>query len=110
MIHFEYILLVTLLICAVATAVTKKILSSVIIWMAYSTIMAVLWMVLESPDLAITEAAVGTGVTSVLFFITLRRIHLIREEDGDEDKDKDKSENENENKIKNKGKSKDEQG
>jgi len=30
---------------------------------------------LESPDLAITEAAVGAGVTSILFFITLKKIH-----------------------------------
>ena len=29
--------------------------------------MAVLWSLLQSPDLAITEAAVGAGVTSILF-------------------------------------------
>ena len=50
---------------------------SVIIFMAYSSVMAIVWVLLESPDLAITEAAVGAGVTSVLFFITLRRIHAI---------------------------------
>ena len=32
---------------------------------------------LESPDLAITEAAVGAGITSVLFFITLKKIQQI---------------------------------
>ena len=32
---------------------------------------------LESPDLAITEAAVGAGITGILFFLTLRRINLI---------------------------------
>lgn len=32
---------------------------------------------LESPDLAITEAAVGAGITGILFFLTLRRIDLI---------------------------------
>jgi uncharacterized MnhB-related membrane protein len=37
--------------------------------------MSVIWMLLESPDLAITEAAVGAGITSVLFFVTLNRIH-----------------------------------
>jgi len=34
-------------------------------------------MLLESPDLAITEAAVGAGITSVLFFVTLNRINAI---------------------------------
>jgi len=33
--------------------------------------------VLESPDLAITEAAVGAGVTSLLFFLALKKIHAI---------------------------------
>ena len=37
-------------------------------------------IVLESPDLAITEAAVGAGVTSLLFFVTLKKIHAMQEE------------------------------
>jgi len=77
---FKILLLIGLLICAIATALSKKILTSIIIFMAYSVIMSILWMLLESPDLAITEAAVGAGVTSVLFFLTLRRIHLIKED------------------------------
>ena len=40
--------------------------------------MAVLWVLLESPDLAVTEAAVGVGVTTILFFLTLRRIHELK--------------------------------
>ena len=39
--------------------------------------LAVIWLILESPDLAVTEAAVGTGVTGVLFFFAFRRIGLI---------------------------------
>ena len=62
-------------------ALTKKLLTSVIILMSYSLIMSILWVLLESPDLAITEAAVGAGVTSVLLFVTLKRIHLIDEEE-----------------------------
>ena len=36
--------------------------------------MSLIWIVLQSPDLAITEAAVGAGVTSILFFVTLKNI------------------------------------
>ena len=32
----------------------------------------------KSPDLAITEAAVGAGVTSILFFLTLKKIHALK--------------------------------
>ena len=50
----------------------------VIVYMAFSLLMAVLWSLLQSPDLAITEAAVGAGVTSILFFLTLKKIHALK--------------------------------
>ena len=74
---FRILLLTGLLVCAIATACTKKPMQAVIIYMAYSVIMSVVWILLESPDLAITEAAVGAGVTSILFFLTLRQLNLI---------------------------------
>ena len=51
---FRLILLSGLVICAVATALTKNLKQAVIIYMAYSVIMSVIWILLESPDLAIT--------------------------------------------------------
>ena len=77
---FVNILLVLLVVCAVSVSITKDLLSSIIIFMSYSLIMAIIWITLESPDLAITEAAVGAGVTSVLFFVTLKKIHAIKGE------------------------------
>ena len=72
---FRLVLLVGLVLCAIATALVKKPMQAVIIYMAYSVMMSVVWILLQSPDLAITEAAVGAGITSILFF--LRRINLI---------------------------------
>ena len=46
--------------------------------MAYSLLMALVWSILQSPDLAITEAAVGAGITSILFFLTLKKIHALK--------------------------------
>ena len=68
-------LLLLLIICAIAVNINQNLLQAVIIFMSYSSIMCILWVLLESPDLAITEAAVGAGVSSVLFMLTLRRIH-----------------------------------
>ena len=76
---FKIVLLCLLIICAIATAVSKKTLTAVIIYMSYSLIMSVIWVLLESPDLAITEAA-------VLFFVALKRIHLIDTEDPEDEK------------------------
>ncbi len=73
-------LLLMLIVCALAVSLTRNLLTSLIVYMAYSLIMAVIWMLLESPDLAITEAAVGAGITSILFFVTLKKIHAIRGE------------------------------
>ena len=63
---------------------SKNLLNSILIFMSYSLIMSVIWIILESPDLAITEAAVGAGVTSILFFVTLKKIHAIVESEEEE--------------------------
>ena len=70
----KIILLVLLIVCAVSVNLTKTLLQAVIIFMSYSSIMCVIWVLMESPDLAITEAAVGAGVSGTLFLMTLRRI------------------------------------
>ena len=84
MLIFEYILLGFLVLCAIAVSFSKNLLNSILIFMSYSLVMSIVWIMLESPDLAITEAAVGAGVTSLLFFVTLKKIHAMKGE-GDED-------------------------
>jgi len=79
--NFTYILMFFLVVCAVAVSLSKKLLNSILIFMSYSLVMSIIWMLLESPDLAITEAAVGAGVTSILFFVTLKKIKAIGGED-----------------------------
>ena len=73
------------MVCAVSVSLSKNLLNSIIIYMSFSLVMSMIWICLESPDLAITEAAVGAGVTSLLFFVTLKKIHAIREEEADEE-------------------------
>lgn len=84
---FEIMLLTCLVVCAVSVAFARDLLTSIVIFMSYSLIMCVIWVLLQSPDLAITEAAVGAGVTSILFFITLKKIKAIRKEAQDEQKE-----------------------
>ena len=87
MIFFEIMLLLFLVACAIAVSFTKRIISAVVIFMSYSIIMSILWILLESPDLALTEAAVGAGVTSVLFFLTLKRINTMEEAKNERNKE-----------------------
>ena len=83
-----YILLILIIVCAISVCLTKNLLASIIIFMSQSLAMSVIWILLQSPDLAITEAAVGAGVTSLLFFVTLKKIRAIDSE-GNKDDGKD---------------------
>ena len=73
MIFFECILLLLLIITGIAAPLQKNSILTVIVFTAFGLVMSVVWMLLQAPDLAITEAAVGAGVTGVLFYLTLRR-------------------------------------
>lgn len=90
---FTNILLGFLILCAVAASLSKNLLNTILIFMSYSLVMSIIWILLESPDLAITEAAVGAGVTSVLFFVTLKKIRAIIKNDQDGGKDGDNEKN-----------------
>ena len=71
---FELMLLGLLLICGVAACLSRNLL----VCLAYSVIMSVVWVLLQAPDLAVTEAAVGAGISSILLFITLKKLRDIR--------------------------------
>lgn len=68
------LLLLLLILTALAVSLTRRLLPAVILFMFYSLILSMIWLLLESPDLAITEAAVGAGVTSVMLFAALKRL------------------------------------
>ena len=71
------ILLIFLLIAAVAICISRHLLASVIIFTAFSIVMSIIWILLAAPDLALTEAAVSTGISGVLFFVVLKRIRVM---------------------------------
>ena len=77
-IMIQMILVVFLIVSAIGVSVTKNLFMAVIIFMGYSSVMAIVWLFLESPDLAITEAAVGAGIDTVLFFLTLKKVHALK--------------------------------
>ncbi len=66
-------LLVFVLSCALAAAVLRDVLGSIIAFGAYSLGIAVLWVFLRAPDVGLTEAAVGAGVMTILFLVTIAR-------------------------------------
>lgn len=75
---FECLLLLTLIACAILAPRAKKLLSAVILYTSFGLLLSVVWLLLEAPDLAITEAALGAGVTGILFFLTLQQINALK--------------------------------
>ncbi len=74
---FSLIMLLFLIGSSIAVSLIKDMLSTIIVFMVYSLIMAMLWQQLNAPDLAITEAAVGAGITTLLFILTLKKIRRV---------------------------------
>ncbi len=71
----KIMLLVLLVVCAVSVNLTRNLLAAVVIFMAFSSMTCIIWILIESPDLAITEAAVGAGISGTLFLMTLKKLH-----------------------------------
>ena len=78
------LLLLGLIICGLAITLTDRPVAVIIIFMSYSVITSIIWMLLQSPDLAITEAAVGAGITTVMFFAAFKRMGIFHSHFSDE--------------------------
>jgi multicomponent Na+:H+ antiporter subunit B len=66
-------ILTLIVICAFATIMVKDLLSAAIIFGAYSFLMCLLWTEMGAVDVAFTEASVGAGVSTVLFFAAVHQ-------------------------------------
>jgi uncharacterized MnhB-related membrane protein len=75
--QIDLIILTFIILCAIAAISVKDLLSTAILFGAYSFLMCLLWAVMGAVDVAFTEASVGAGVSTVYFvaavFITGRR-------------------------------------
>jgi energy-converting hydrogenase B subunit D len=70
---FDIMLLLFLIATALAVVRAKDLLAAAIIFSSYSLAMCLLWQHRGAPDVAMTEAAVGAGITTVLFLVAIGR-------------------------------------
>ena len=61
------------LITAVLTALFRDVLASIVIFAAYSLGLAVIYTFYRAPDVGLTEAAIGAGVTTVFLLLTIAK-------------------------------------
>ncbi|MFC6614752.1 DUF4040 domain-containing protein [Halopenitus salinus] len=76
----EAMLFVFVIATALVTALARDVLSSIIVFGAYSLGMAALYTFYRAPDVALTEAAISAGVTTVLLLLTIAKTSRIDRE------------------------------
>ena len=69
----QSIFLILMLVMSLIAIELKDLLYSVIMLGGSSITLAVIFYMLQAPDIAITQAAVGAGVSTVLFIIAISR-------------------------------------
>lgn len=71
--EIDLLVLPLVVVCAVAALSVKDLLGAGILFGAYSFMMCTMWTVMGAVDVAFTEAAVGAGVSTVLFVAAVFR-------------------------------------
>jgi multicomponent Na+:H+ antiporter subunit B len=71
-------LLALLVVTAATVALFRDPLAAIVAFGVYSLGMALLWAVFRAPDVGLTEAAVGAGVTTSLFVVVVFRTDRTR--------------------------------
>ena len=62
------------LVTAMVATLSRTLVTAFVAFAAYSLGLAIVWLVFRAPDVALTEAAVGAGVTTALFLLLVRRL------------------------------------
>lgn len=70
--YWIMILLFLLIVASLAMYFIKNLLHAVIVYGAYGLTMSLIWLLMNSPDLAITEAASGICMTVLMMAVIFR--------------------------------------
>lgn len=75
--QLDLALLALTIVCAVGAVTVRDLLASVVLLGAFSLFMCLLWIEMGAVDVAFTEAAVGAGVTTVFFVVTVSKTERV---------------------------------
>jgi energy-converting hydrogenase B subunit D len=53
---------------------TPDLFKAIVLFIVFGLIMVIVWVRLNAPDVALAEAAIGTGLTGALLLATLKRL------------------------------------
>lgn len=78
------LIVVVMLVAGLAVLLLRNFIAVLAAMSVVSLGLSVLYVVLRAPDVAMTEAAIGAGLSSLMFALVMRRIGLWRIETGSE--------------------------
>ena len=67
-------LCIAILVMAVVAVLHKKLIIAIIASGVVSLFASIIFLLLAAPDVAMTEAAIGSGLTTIIFFYVLNKI------------------------------------
>ncbi|MFU2489159.1 Na(+)/H(+) antiporter subunit B [Thauera sp. WH-1] len=68
---FDVVLGLALLATAVGALASRELFRAIVMFIVFGLLMALAWVRLQAPDIALAEAAIGAGLTGVLLLDTL---------------------------------------
>lgn len=71
---FDLMLMLTLLWLAWQTLAAPRLFKSIVLFIAFGLVLALAWVRLDAPDVALAEAAIGAGLTGALLLNTLAKL------------------------------------
>jgi uncharacterized MnhB-related membrane protein len=80
--YLHLFVLLVLIISAFYAVWFRDLLSSVLALAAFSLVMSLEFYILQAPDVAIAEAAIGAGLSTAIFLMALRACGRLRKGNG----------------------------
>ncbi|MBL1261882.1 MAG: DUF4040 domain-containing protein [Thiotrichaceae bacterium] len=78
---FDLLLILTLVWLAWRALASADLFKSIVLFIAFGLVLALAWVRLDAPDVALAEAAIGAGLTGALLITTLARLNASSRKD-----------------------------
>lgn len=72
----EMILFISLIVLALITVQSDNLMRTVIYSGAFSLVMALLFLYYNAPDVALAEAAIGVGLSTIMYLVALKKVKV----------------------------------
>jgi len=80
--NFMHILLLVLIvIIGIIAIIFRDLLASIVALSALNLLLSLEFYILQAPDVAISEAAIGAGLTTAIYILSIKRTHRTEEEE-----------------------------